>query len=533
MTDYLLEILIFQLAFLLIYEIWLQKETFFNLNRAYLLATPLLSLLIPFIRITSLQKTTPAIAFQNLSDKTMVLLPEVFIGNRAATTAASQIENDIQLNWWLILYFLGATIAFGVFLYKLYKLEKISRSSRPIKQKYYDIFEIPNSDAAYTYFNQLYIGDRISAKDRKQIITHELVHLDERHGVDLMLFELLKIIFWFNPLMYLYQSRIATLHEYIADENTVKKSGKKQYFEQLLNTAFGTSNITFTNQFFNHSLIKKRIVMLQKNKSGKLKHFKFLLIIPVLLLMLTYVACSGDETQEQTESSLSQYNYSLDKAAGMTPEKQKKHDDFEEFLFNNPNYVAWATIDYVSEEVRYSVHLKDEKVPETYTKMEVSAENGDYYTMFMNLKASGKDAALPPPPPPAPGQKTADGRLGQSQSVPFAIVEKVPAFAGCEDLSGDARKDCTSSKISEFVNKNFNTDLGRELGLTGINRVIVQFKINDQGNIQEVRARAPKPELEEEAIRVIKAIPQLYPAEQNGSPVAVMYSLPIAFQVAE
>lgn len=273
--------------------------------------------------------------------------------------------------------------------------------------------------------------------------------------------------------------------------------------------------------------------MLQKNKSGKLKHFKFLLIIPVLLLMLTYVACSGDETQEQTESSLSQYNYSLDKAAGMTPEKQKKHDDFEEFLFNNPNYVAWATIDYVSEEVRYSVHLKDEKVPETYTKMEVSAENGDYYTMFMNLKASGKDAALPPPPPPAPGQKTADGRLGQSQSVPFAIVEKVPAFAGCEDLSGDARKDCTSSKISEFVNKNFNTDLGRELGLTGINRVIVQFKINDQGNIQEVRARAPKPELEEEAIRVIKAIPQLYPAEQNGSPVAVMYSLPIAFQVAE
>lgn len=58
MTDYLLEILIFQLAFLLIYEIWLQKETFFNLNRAYLLATPLLSLLIPFIRITSLQNNS-------------------------------------------------------------------------------------------------------------------------------------------------------------------------------------------------------------------------------------------------------------------------------------------------------------------------------------------------------------------------------------------------------------------------------------------------------------------------------------------
>ncbi|MEE2770920.1 MAG: M56 family metallopeptidase [Bacteroidota bacterium] len=529
MTDYLLEILIFQLAFLLIYEIWLQKETFFNLNRAYLLATPLLSLLIPFIRITSLQKTTPAIAFQNLSDKTMVLLPEVFIGNRAATTAASQIENDIQLNWWLILYFLGATIAFGVFLYKLYKLEKISRSSRPIKQKYYDIFEIPNSDAAYTYFNQLYIGDRISAEDRKQIITHELVHLDERHGVDLMLFELLKIIFWFNPLMYLYQSRIATLHEYIADENTVKKSGKKQYFEQLLNTAFGTSNITFTNQFFNHSLIKKRIVMLQKNKSGKLKHLKFLLLIPALLLMLTYVACS-EEVSEEPEN-LNQYSYSLERNEILEDNADKKivHQKYERFLIENPDYVSWATLNYDREMISYTVHHESEPVPEGYRKMEMNFKNGDTYTMYMNLNASGSktDNAS------STANYNTKGTYKYGNSVPFAIVEKVPAFAGCEDLSGDARKDCTSSKISEFVNKNFNSDLGKELGLTGINRVIVQFKINDQGNIQEVRARAPKPELEEEAIRVIKAIPQLYPAEQNGSPVAVMYSLPIAFQVAE
>ncbi|APU68573.1 M56 family metallopeptidase [Christiangramia flava] len=526
MTDYLLEILIFQLAFLLIYEIWLQKETFFNLNRAYLLATPLLSLLIPFIRITSLQKTTPAIAFQNLSDKTMVLLPEVFIGNRTATTAASQIENDIQLNWWLILYFLGATIAFGVFLYKLYKLEKISRSSRPIKQKYYDIFEIPNSDAAYTYFNQLYIGDRISAEDRKQIITHELVHLDERHGVDLMTFEILKIVLWFNPLIYLFQSKLAVIHEYIADETTVKKSGKKQYFEQLLNTAFGTSNITFTNQFFNHSLIKKRIVMLQKNKSGKLKHFKFLLIIPVLLLMLTYVACSQDDELE-AELDLQQYSYELgmDKSFNSDPKLKEQHDKYETFLLNNPDYVSWATIDYSKKQISYSVHPKTERVPEGYNPMELAFKNGGTYTMYINLRDSANTGNSS-----ATITKSQDSG-NNMKDVPFAVVDKAPAFPDCEEFtSNDERKKCTSEKISMFVNQNFNTNIGKELGLTGISRIIVQFKIGQDGNIAEVRARSSREELKEEAIRVINSLPKMTPGEQNGQKVSVMYSLPIAFQ---
>ena len=118
--------------------------------------------------------------------------------------------------------------------------------------------------------------------------------------------------------------------------------------------------------------------------------------------------------------------------------------------------------------------------------------------------------------------------------VPFAVIEDVPIFPGCENLSNnDQRKKCMSEKISKYVNKEFDTDLGGELGLSGINRVIVQFRIDEKGNIGQVRARAPHPRLEQEAARVINSLPRMKPGKQRGKPVGVMYSLPIAFKVQD
>lgn len=120
------------------------------------------------------------------------------------------------------------------------------------------------------------------------------------------------------------------------------------------------------------------------------------------------------------------------------------------------------------------------------------------------------------------------------EDVPFAVIEDVPIYPGCENLkNNDQRKKCMSEKISSYVNKEFDTDLGAELGLTGINRVIVQFRIDEKGNIGQVRARAPHPRLEQEAVRVIKSLPKMQPGKQRGKPVGVMYSLPIAFKVQD
>lgn len=118
--------------------------------------------------------------------------------------------------------------------------------------------------------------------------------------------------------------------------------------------------------------------------------------------------------------------------------------------------------------------------------------------------------------------------------VPFAVIENVPVFPGCEKSGGNAaKKKCMSDKVKRFVTRKFNTDLASELGLTGIQRIYVQFKINKTGNVVGVNARAPHPRLKKEAIRVVSALPKMTPGRQRGKSVGVLYSLPIIFQVQD
>jgi protein TonB len=116
--------------------------------------------------------------------------------------------------------------------------------------------------------------------------------------------------------------------------------------------------------------------------------------------------------------------------------------------------------------------------------------------------------------------------------VPFAVIENVPVYPGCEgEKTNDAKKKCMSSKISEFINKKFNTNLASDLGLEGRQRIAVQFKIDKSGRVVDVRARAPHPRLEKEAMDVVKSLPDMTPGKQRGKPVGVLYSLPIVFDI--
>jgi len=117
--------------------------------------------------------------------------------------------------------------------------------------------------------------------------------------------------------------------------------------------------------------------------------------------------------------------------------------------------------------------------------------------------------------------------------VPFAVIENVPVYPGCESGNNDAKRKCMSDKISDFVQKKFNTDLAGDLGLTGRQRINVIFKIDKNGNVTGVRSRAPHPRLEAEAARVIGLLPQMKPGKQRGKAVIVPYSLPIVFQVQD
>ncbi len=114
--------------------------------------------------------------------------------------------------------------------------------------------------------------------------------------------------------------------------------------------------------------------------------------------------------------------------------------------------------------------------------------------------------------------------------IPFSLVETPPLYPECDAAANVAvKRKCMTNKISEFVNANFNKKLGYKLNLAGKQRIFSQFTIDAEGHVTNIMARGPRPELEFEAIRVIKQLPQFEPASAKGKHVAVVYALPIVF----
>ncbi|WP_034228790.1 energy transducer TonB [Aquimarina pacifica] len=118
--------------------------------------------------------------------------------------------------------------------------------------------------------------------------------------------------------------------------------------------------------------------------------------------------------------------------------------------------------------------------------------------------------------------------------VPFDRIESAPIFPGCEKLSTNKeRAACFSKKIARIVSRRFNTGLGQEYGLAGIQRIYTQFEVDASGAITNIQIRAPHPRLEREAKRVIDLFPEMTPGKQRGKPVPVKYQLPIVFQIQD
>ena len=128
-----------------------------------------------------------------------------------------------------------------------------------------------------------------------------------------------------------------------------------------------------------------------------------------------------------------------------------------------------------------------------------------------------------------------DVEVGEEEeeiSVPFAIIENVPIFPGCESAKGNAeRKACFQEKIQEHIKKEFRyPQIAAEMGIQG--RVFVQFAINSKGHIDGIRTRGPDPGLEKEAARIVSSLPKMTPGMQRGRAVTVPYSIPVNFKLA-
>lgn len=122
--------------------------------------------------------------------------------------------------------------------------------------------------------------------------------------------------------------------------------------------------------------------------------------------------------------------------------------------------------------------------------------------------------------------------FNDEDEVPYILIENAPVFKGCEGLSKEENKICFDEKIKKFVQRNFDAALANELGLhAGKHKIYTQFVINKNGNVVDVKIRAPHNQLKKETDRLIKKLPKFTPGKQRNKPVKVKYTLPITFNV--
>ena len=203
--------------------------------------------------------------------------------------------------------------------------------------------------------------------------------------------------------------------------------------------------------------------------------------------------------------------------------------------------VSWRAIEAKTYEAQYD-----------YESLNVDDDDDEEIPITEQIKTPP-----PPPPPPAPeiievveDEEEIEETIIESTEtdqeeiveevevmeeeldldIPFAIIEDVPLFPGCERVAKSERRTCFQDKMNKHIRKNFRyPEIAQEMGIQG--RVYVNFIISKDGNITNVRMRGPDKNLEKEAARIISKLPKMTPGKQRGRPVRVPFSIPITFRL--
>ena len=553
MVQYILECIVFQLFFLVIYDLFLKRETFFQWNRLYLIVTYVLSMVLPWVKIEAMKTTVSPIVAD---------YPEFLWNINNANVVQISAENTrFHMPWQQIVVFVGMFVAALFLGYKLLQIFRLRKQGQVHYYKDFTQVVIANSAMAFSFFKSIFLGDKVLMKEHESIVQHELVHIRQRHSYDLMFFELMRIVGWFNPLVYVYQNRISELHEYIADAK-VAKSNKKEQYQQLLSQVFQTQHISFINQFFKSSLIKKRIVMLTKEKSKQVFKLKYLVLVPLVFGMLAYTAIEPpvSNIMNNGENISTDETILVDNIEKLTLQEeqlifeklqvlQSRNNDWILYVKDNTNILKFSKATNGS-------HITGPNNEKIYAKMTYESSLKDN-TIVANLDGeiqAKKDAAAKVLKADilkntkevihenTPVKQDVD-RLKQDvkevstdiaavrqelETVSFSEVDQVPVFPGCENEKDT--KACFQKSIQKHISKNFNYPKeAQEKGIQG--RVALIFTMNTSGEIVNVRTKGPDKLLEDEAKRIISRMPSVKPGLHKGEKVNVTFSIPITFKL--
>ena len=270
--EYLLKVSAIVAIFYLSYKVFLQRNTFFEHNRLFFILGLLTAFLIPFCIIPIYVEYTP-VSVSNY----------IFTASNNAET----ITSFTIIDYLPYLYMLGVLVFSLRFLIQLVSLSIVILKHKGEKHDGYIFVKSSENVSPFSFFNWIvYNPKHYTATELEQIITHEKIHVNQYHSLDILITQITSIVLWFNPFIWLYNIDLKQNLEFIADQKTqLKVNCKKSYQTTLLKTSIPLHQMALSNPFYN-SLIKKRIVMLHKSKSKKINLIKYAFVIPLLALFL-------------------------------------------------------------------------------------------------------------------------------------------------------------------------------------------------------------------------------------------------------
>ncbi len=498
--NYLTEANICLLLFALLYLLLLRNGDNFLYARRYIVAALLFSAVVPLIQFTNFNNEIPAL--HQVIPAT--ILDGVTINEKPAnlTSPATIAKSYSRINWVMLFYFSIAALLLLRLLVQVNAILKIKKGAER-KEKIHNKFSVlegAHIGNTFSFFNTIFLSKSSysNENERNNVITHELIHARQKHSFDILLSEILKIVFWFNPVLWYLKSSLIEVHEYEADSKSLNHIDIKTYSNQLARVALMSADLKLANHF-NKSLILKRLKMM-KTGNKKLQLWKNVLIWMVVPVIFIAISC-----QEQTMTEIQGMTKNATVAFDLPPHVQSKYDKM--VLKNPDSKVIALRVNQNEMDGRSSDKLKEYsalygKPQELQVIKEKPGDQEGYILMVFN-----KDSAT-----------LSD--WSKDEHEVFTIVEE-----SAEPLSG-------MDAYYKFLTENIQyPSEAKEANIEG--KVYVEFVIEKNGTLSNIRVvKGIGYGCDKEAARVIQLGENWKPGKQRGKIVKQKIILPITFSLS-
>ena len=559
---YIIKVNIALIFFYLLYVIFLKKDTFFAFRRYFILAATVFSFVYPFITVSAWENI---ISFEKPQKYTTQVTVEdpAFAVVLADEVQTAEPVNTININWWQVLLLLlsaGVVFFLARFTWQLVSILQIKHKSIRKNIDGMEVFDLYDEITPFSFFRWIFIHlDSHSDTEIKQILLHEQTHARQWHSVDIILMELLCVFLWWNPIIWLMKRETSINLEHLADNGVLRKGVNSRDYQYYLLRLTYHQNATRIVNNFNVSLLKQRITMMNKTKSPARKLVKYLIALPLALLLM-----AGNSVYAQNQRG-SEIFTEVEKY----PEFPGGNQAFMKFLAEGIKYPVKAQEN--NEQGRVITNFvveKDGSISNIKVIRGVTAaldaeavrllnsmpnwQSGEHqgkparvrFTLPIVFRLQGGSAGKSQSPvTPVSAEANEKGKMldevvvvgygpTHRESIPspqeyaeskdneiFVVVEELPEFPG-----GNAA-------MMHFIAENIRYPKeAHEKGIQG--RVITKFIVRKDGSIDSVQiVRGVDPLLDAEAIRVLESMPTWKPGKQRGQPVNVMFTLPVVFRL--